>query len=92
MFEKLHWRSVALQSSPGARKWSRCRGFNGVQLRVSGCKNHKKFVLGAGAKAKSVTIQLTYIDRVSVSLFVIFSFLRNGNSCVHPVLQSILYY
>jgi hypothetical protein len=29
--------------------------FNCVQMRVSGCKNHYQSVLGAGAKAKSVT-------------------------------------
>ena len=27
----------------------------GVQMRVSGCKNHNKIIMGAGAKAKSVT-------------------------------------
>ena len=47
-----HWRSVAVQS------WSKpenCQGilnFYCVQMRVSGCKNHNKFVLGAGAKQK----------------------------------------
>jgi hypothetical protein len=39
--------------------------FNCGQMRVSGCRNHYKFVLSAGAKAKSVTIQLTHIVRVS---------------------------
>ena len=43
---------------------------NCVQMRVSGCKNHYKFVLVAGAKAKTVTIQLTHsIVRVSLSVF-----------------------
>ena len=39
-----------------------CHGagyFNCVQMRVSGCKNHYKFVLRAGAKAKTVTSLLT---------------------------------
>jgi hypothetical protein len=34
---------------------------------VSGYKNHYKSVLGVGAKAKSVTIQLTHIVRVMFS-------------------------
>jgi hypothetical protein len=38
-----------------------------VQVSVSGCKNHYKFILSAGVEAKSVTIQLTHIVRVSVS-------------------------
>ncbi len=36
--------------------------FNWVQMRVSGCKNHYKFVLSAGAKAKSVTNNLPILS------------------------------
>ena len=36
--------------------------FNCVQMRVSGCKNHYKFVLGAGAKAKTVTSNLPILS------------------------------
>jgi len=36
--------------------------FNCVQMRVSGCKNHYKFVLRAGAKAKSVTNNLPILS------------------------------
>jgi len=32
------------------------------QMSVSGCKNHYKFVLGAGAKAKSVTNNLPILS------------------------------
>ena len=46
-----------------------------------GCNNHYKFVLGAGAKAKSVPIfhkksgkQLTFIVRVSTSILLFFSY------------------
>ena len=52
-----------------------CQGilnFNCEQMRVLGCKNHYKAVLGAGVKAKSVTIQLTYIDRVTVAFIYYF--------------------
>ena len=36
--------------------------FNCVQMRVSGCNNHYKFVLRAGAKAKSVTNNLPILS------------------------------
>ena len=36
--------------------------FNCKQMRVSGCKNHYKFVLRAGAKAKSVTNNLPILS------------------------------
>jgi hypothetical protein len=36
--------------------------FNCGQMRVSGCKNHYKFVLSAGAKAKSVTSNLPILS------------------------------
>ena len=39
-------------------------------MRVSGCKDHYKFVLGAGTKAKSVTKQLTHIVRVMLRHFL----------------------
>jgi hypothetical protein len=32
------------------------------QMRVSGCRNHYKFVLGAGAKAKTVTNNLPILS------------------------------
>ena len=35
---------------------------NGVQMSVSGCKNHYEFVLCAGAKAKSVTNNLPILS------------------------------
>jgi len=50
-----HWRSVAVQC------WSKPENCHGVlelycaQMRLSGCKNRYKAVLGVGAKAKSVT-------------------------------------
>ena len=36
--------------------------FNSGQMSVSGCKNHYKFVLGAGAKAKTVTNNLPILS------------------------------
>jgi hypothetical protein len=36
--------------------------FNCRQMSVSGCKNHYKFFLGAGAKAKSVTNNLPILS------------------------------
>jgi len=65
-----HWRSVAVQA------WSKpenCQGvddFNYKQMRVSGCRNHYKIVLGAGAKAKSVTSLLTLPSVLCSVIFV----------------------
>ena len=38
-------------------------------------KSHYKFVLGAGAKVKSVTMPINYTVRVSVSDFIFLSWL-----------------
>jgi hypothetical protein len=59
MLQNEHWRSVAVQT---VWKPENCQGIEDLdceQLRVSGCKNHYETVLGAGAKAKSVTSLLT---------------------------------
>ena len=45
--------------------------FNCGQMRVSGCKNHYKFVLGAGAKAKTVTNNLPLLSVLAVSCYFI---------------------
>jgi hypothetical protein len=57
-----HWRSVAVQT---VSKPKNCQGlldFNCVQMRVSGCKYHYKTVLGAGAKAKTMTNNLPILS------------------------------
>jgi hypothetical protein len=36
--------------------------FNSGQMRVSGCKNHYEFILGVGAKAKSMTNNLPILS------------------------------
>ena len=61
-FWERHWRSVGVQfvSEPEI-----CQGileFNCEQMRESGCRNHYKFVLGAGAKAKTVTNNLPILS------------------------------
>ena len=38
-----------------SQKLVKVQNFNCVQMRVSGCKNHYEFVLGAGVKAKIMT-------------------------------------
>jgi len=45
-----------------SQKFIKVQDFNCVQMRVSGCKNHYEFVLGAGAKAKSVTNNLPILS------------------------------
>ena len=62
MLQNGHWRSVAVQvvSEPG-----NCQGalnFNCEHMSVSGYNNHYKFVLGAGAKAKTVTNNLPILS------------------------------
>jgi hypothetical protein len=56
-----HWRSVAVQivSEPEIYQGA---GFYYGQMRVSGCNGHYEFVLGAGAKAKSVTNNLPLLS------------------------------
>ena len=49
-----------------------CQGilkFNCEQMRVSGCKNYYKAVLGAGAKAKSMTNNLPILSVLGLVLF-----------------------
>jgi hypothetical protein len=41
--------------------------FNCGQMRVSGCNGHYKFLLVAGAKAKSVTNNLPLLSVLAVS-------------------------
>ena len=46
--------------------------FDCIQMRVSGCKSHYKFVLRAGAKAKSVTNNLPILSvLVAVSVYIV---------------------
>ena len=45
-----------------SQKFIKVQDLNCVQMRVSGCKNHYKFVLGAGAKAKTVTNNLPILS------------------------------
>jgi hypothetical protein len=55
------------------QKFITVQDFNCVQMRVSGCNNHYKFVLSAGAKAKSVTNNLPILSVLwCVMLFVRF--------------------
>ena len=45
-----------------SQKLDKVQDFNCGQLRVSGCNGHYEFVLGAGAKAKSVTNNLPLLS------------------------------
>ena len=46
--------------------------FNCGQMRVSGCKSHYKFVLGAGAKAKTVTSLLIIPSVLCIVFYYLF--------------------
>jgi len=45
-----------------SQKFVKVQDLNCVQMRVSGCNNHYKLVLSAGAKAKSVTNNLPILS------------------------------
>ena len=49
--------------------------FNCVQMSVSGCNNHYKFVLSAGAKAKTVTNNLPILSVLATGIFSKLSFI-----------------
>ena len=57
-----------------SQKSVKVQDFNCGQMRVSGCKNHYKFVLSAGAKAKSVTNNLPILSVLSASGLLDFRF------------------
>ena len=50
-----------------SQKFVKVQDFNCVQMSVSGCNDHYKFVLGAGAKAKSVTNNLPILSVLCVA-------------------------
>ena len=54
-----------------SQKIIKVQDFNCGQMRESGCNNHYKFILSAGAKAKSVTNNLPIL---SVLAFVVIFF------------------
>ena len=49
-----------------SQKFIKVQDLNCVQMRVSGCNGHYKFVLGAGAKAKTVTNNLPILSVLAV--------------------------
>jgi hypothetical protein len=62
---QIWWRALAQYRGTNyleGSNLSRCRNLNCVQMRVSGCMNHYKFVLSAGVKAKTVTNNLPILS------------------------------
>ncbi len=53
-----------------SQKFVTVQDFNCGQMRVSGCNSHYKFVLGAGAKAKSVTNNLPILSVLGALFFI----------------------
>jgi hypothetical protein len=66
--EKLSWLqkvdkwALAQYKLSRSQKYVMVQNFNCGQMRVSGCNGHYEFVLGAGAKAKSVTNNLPILS------------------------------
>ena len=54
-----------------SQKFIKVQNFNYEQVRMSGCNGHYEFVLGAGAKAKSVTNNLPIVRVSGFSVFYI---------------------
>jgi hypothetical protein len=52
-----------------SQKFVTVQVLNWVQMRVSGCNNHYEFVLGAGAKAKTVTNNLPLLSVLGFGAF-----------------------
>ena len=52
------------------QKIVKVQDFNCVQMRVSGCSNHYKIVLGAGAEAKTVTNNLPILSVLGFRCFI----------------------
>jgi hypothetical protein len=54
-----------------SQKFVKVQDFNCGQMRVSGCNNNYKFVLSAGAKAKSVTNNLPILSVLGFRAFLV---------------------
>jgi len=52
-----------------SQKFVKVQDLDCEQMRVSGCNNHNEFVLGAGAKAKSVTSNLPILSVLAHECF-----------------------
>jgi hypothetical protein len=53
-----------------SQKFVMLQEFDCEQMRVSRCNGHYEFVLGAGAKAKTVTNNLPLLSVLVVSVFI----------------------
>ena len=62
--------AVSRYKLPRRQKLVKVQNLNYVQMRVSGCNDHYKFVLGAGVKAKSVTNNLPILSVLATVLFI----------------------
>ena len=60
------------------QKFVKMQDYNCMQMSVSGCKNHYKFILSAGAKAKTVTSNLPILSVLAFR----FDYLIPGNRAI----------
>jgi len=60
-----------------SQKFITVQDLNCGQMRVSGCSNHYKFVLGVGARAKSVTNNLPILSVLAAVYFCSISFKKS---------------
>jgi hypothetical protein len=78
-----------------SQKFVKVQDFNCVQMRVSWCNGHYKFVFGAGAKAKSVTNNLPLLSVLAAAIYFKHSQRTELRSCrnrlLHPYRGQILF-
>lgn len=63
-----HWRSESGIKLSRSQKFVKVQDFNCMQLWVSGYNNHYEFVLGAEAKAKTVTNNLPILSVLALGI------------------------
>jgi hypothetical protein len=68
-----HWRRVEVQFVSEQEICQGLLSLNWGQMSESGCKNHYKFVLSAGAKAKTVTNNLPILSVLGFRCNIIFN-------------------
>ena len=62
--------AVSRYKLPRSQKFVKVQDLNCMQMSVSGCNGHYEFVLGAGAKAKSVTNNLPLLSVLAIAVIL----------------------
>ena len=79
--------AVSRYKLPRSQKSVTMQDFDCVQMRVSGCKKDYKAVLGAGAKAKSVTNNLPILSVLAKDFY--FCIVKDSGFCLQSQTERI---